>query len=242
MLEPQASGQWACAACTLLNAAASAQCQVCETPRLLALKPAAAAAEAAACAVTTSSTSSANADPNTFTVLTLNVWFDDYHDRLRMSRVVSEVRRLLPDFLCLQEVTAKLLSLLDPLLRQLGYSTQSALRHSYGEMLWWRSSSVSHVQQMQEPFHDSQQGRHLHLVQCVVRGKQLAAATVHLESEARNSAVRLAQLERALGRLRGMGLPFLLAGDTNLGKKDDAILAKDKAKMHGVDDGQCFDP
>jgi endonuclease/exonuclease/phosphatase family metal-dependent hydrolase len=168
------------------------------------------------------------------------VWFDDYHDSVRMSRVVSEVRRLQPDLLCLQEVNAKLLSMLDPQLRQLGYSTQSVLRYSYGEMLWWRSSSVSSVQLTQEPFHDSQQGRHMHVVRCVVRGTPLAAATVHLESEAQNSSVRLAQLERVLLRLQGMGTPFLLAGDTNLGKKDDAKLIGVKAITSSVNDGEVM--
>jgi hypothetical protein len=107
-------------------------------------------------------------------------------------------------------------------------------------MLWWRRARVSHVQLTQEPFRNSQQGRHVHIIQCVVAGSTLAVATVHLESEARNSAARLAQLELALGQLKGLGMPYVLAGDTNLGKKDDAILARDKAKMQGASDGQRF--
>ena len=222
-------GGWVCAVCTLENAASVARCDACET-----LRP---SPNPAPAAVHPPAPSSASASSSAFTVLTINVWFDDYHDNLRMRRVASEVRRLQPDFLCLQEVNAKLLSMLDPALRQLGYSTQSALLHSYGEMLWWRASSVTNVQLFQEPFHDSQQGRCVHVVQCVVRGRPLAAATVHLESEAQNSSVRLAQLGRSLQRLRRTNVPFLLAGDTNLGKKDDAILARDKTMMDGVHDG-----
>ncbi len=238
--EPDAGSEWACAACTLVNDVSHARCQACEAPRKAVNPVSAALVSAANAAATTASTSTSDAgsDHNTFTVLTLNLWFDEYHDRLRMSRVAREVRLLLPDFLCLQEVTPKLLSMLDPLLRQLGYSTQSTLRYAYGEMLWWRCARVSYVQLTQEPFHDSQQGRHLHVAQCVVCGHRLAAATVHLESEARNSAVRLAQLGRALGHLRSIGIPFVLAGDTNLGKKDDAVLGRDKAKLQGASDGQ----
>jgi len=154
-----------------------------------------------------------------------------------MRRVVFEVRRLQPDLLCLQEVTPQLLSLLEPPLRELGYCTRSVLQCAYGEMLWWRTASVSSAQLSQEAFHDSQQGRQLHVVRCVVRGRPLAAATVHLESEAHNSAVRLAQLARTLKQLQGMGMPFVLAGDTNLGKKDDAILSRDKTIMSGANDG-----
>ena len=169
--------------------------------------------------------SSSSATASTFSALTLNVWFQNYHCELRMELVVSEVRRLQPDLLCLQEVNTKLLKLLDPPLRELGYSTQSVLHYSYGEMLWWRVCRVTDVQLSQEPFHDSQQGRSLHLVRCVVGGRPLATATVHLESEAKNSSVRFAQLGRSLQQLRETGVPFLLAGDTNLNEKDDEILA-----------------
>jgi endonuclease/exonuclease/phosphatase family metal-dependent hydrolase len=154
-----------------------------------------------------------------------------------MRRVIFEVRRLQPDFLCLQEVTPQLLSLLEPLLIELGYRTQSVLRCTYGEMLWWRAASVSSVQLSQDAFQDSQQGRQLHVVRCVVRGRPLAAATVHLESEAQNCAVRLAQLGRTLQQLQGMGIPFVLAGDTNLGKKDDVMLSRNKTMMCGANDG-----
>ena len=221
---------WTCPVCTLENAAASARCDACETPRKDPT-PAAAAINPA------TPSPSAIAPTNTFTVLTLNVWFDSYHDVLRMRRVIFEVRRLQPDFLCLQEVTPQLLSLLEPLLIELGYRTQSVLRCTYGEMLWWRAASVSSVQLSQDAFQDSQQGRQLHVVRCVVRGRPLAAATVHLESEAQNCAVRLAQLGRTLQQLQGMGIPFVLAGDTNLGKKDDVMLSRNKTMMSGANDG-----
>ena len=181
--------------------------------------------------------SSSSADTSTFSVLTLNVWFQNYYCELRMERVVSEVRRLQPDLLCLQEVNKKLLKLLDLPLRQLGYSTQSVLQNSYGEMLWFRLCRVTDVQLSQQPFHDSQQGRSLHLVRCVVAGRPLATATVHLESEAANSSVRFAQLGRSLQQLQDTGVPFLLAGDTNLNEKDDTILASDNSVMRGVNDG-----
>ena len=181
--------------------------------------------------------SSSSADASTFSVLTLNVWFQNYYCELRMERVVSEVRRLQPDLLCLQEVNKKLLKLLDLPLRQLGYSTQSVLQNPYGEMLWFRLCRVTDVQLSQQPFHDSQQGRSLHLVRCVVAGRPLATATVHLESEAANSSVRFAQLGRSLQQLQDTGVPFLLAGDTNLNEKDDTILASDNSVMRGVNDG-----
>jgi hypothetical protein len=73
------------------------------------------------------------------------VWFDDYYNSLRIGRVASEVRRLEPHLLCLQEVNAKLLLMQDPQLRQLGYCTQSVLRYAHGKMLWWRSLSVQIV-------------------------------------------------------------------------------------------------
>jgi len=219
---------WICAVCTLQNTATVERCLACETRRQL-----------PACSSLCPSLS-ATEHTSTFSVLTLNVWFDDYHDNLRMGQISSEVRRLLPDFLCLQEVTAKLLTMLGPLLHQMGYCTQSVLRFSYGEMLWWRQSSVGHVQLTQEAFQDSQQGRHLHLVRCVIRGKPLAVATVHLESEAKNSSVRLAQLKRTLEQLQGTGMPFLLAGDTNMGKNDDKMISGDKKMMKDVNDGKCF--
>ncbi len=183
--------------------------------------------------------SSSSAKASTFSALTLNVWFQNYHCELRMERAVSEVRRLQPDLLCLQEVNKKLLKLLDPPLRELGYDTQSVLQNSYGEMLWWRACRVTDVQLSQEPFHDSQQGRSLHLVRCVVSGRLLVTATVHLESEQKNSSVRFAQLGRSLQQLHGTGVPFLLAGDTNLNEKDDEIFALDTSMMNGVNDGGC---
>ena len=186
--------------------------------------------------------SSSFATASTFSALTLNVWFQNYHCELRTELVVSEVRRLQPDLLCLQEVNTKLLKLLDPPLRELGYSTQSVLHYSYGEMLWWRVCRVTDVQLSQEPFHDSQQGRSLHLVRCVVGGRPLATATVHLESEAKNSSVRFAQLGRSLQQLRETGVPFLLAGDTNLNEKDDEILAGFKRERFVGDSEEVVAP
>jgi endonuclease/exonuclease/phosphatase family metal-dependent hydrolase len=165
------------------------------------------------------------------------VWFDSYYDHLRMRHIASEVRRLQPDFICLQEVNAQLLLMLGPLLEQLGYCTQSALRHSYGEMLWWRTSTICCVLFMQEAFQDSMQGRQLHIMRCLIRGEPFAIATVHLESESKNSSTRLKQLGVALQRLRGLAVPFILAGDTNFGKKDDAMISADKI-MAGVVDGE----
>jgi endonuclease/exonuclease/phosphatase family metal-dependent hydrolase len=215
--------------CTLENAAAAARCDACDTARPD-LTP-------AAFARNPPTPPPSAAPPSTFTILTLNLWFDSYHGSLRMRRVALEVRRLQPDILCLQEVTPQLLSLLEPPLRELGYCTRSLLLASYGEMLWWRAASVSSVQLSQDAFHDSQQGRQLHVARCMVRGRPLAVATVHLESEAHNSAVRLAQLGRTLRQLQGIGMPFVLAGDTNLGKKDDAVLSRDKTIMGGASDG-----
>jgi endonuclease/exonuclease/phosphatase family metal-dependent hydrolase len=219
---------WICSMCTLQNTADVERCVACETRRQI-----------PACSSSYLSLS-ATAQSNAFSVLTLNVWFEDYHDNLRMGQISTEVRRLLPDFLCLQEMTAKLLTMLGPLLHQLGYCTRSVLCFSYGEMLWWRQTSVGQVQLTQEAFQDSQQGRHLHLVRCVIRGKPLAVATVHFESEAKNSSVRLAQLRRTLEQLQSTGMPFLLAGDTNLGKKDDKMITGDKKMMKDVDDGVWF--
>jgi len=108
-----------------------------------------------------------------------------------------------------------------------------------GEMLWWRQSSVGHVQLTQEAFQDSQQGRHLHLAVRYPR-RPLAVATVHLESEAKTPPCVLRNSRRTLEQLQGTGMPFLLAGDTNIGKNDDKMISGDKKMLKDVNDGKFF--
>jgi endonuclease/exonuclease/phosphatase family metal-dependent hydrolase len=230
-LEKNGSSKWACSDCTLLNDEADSTCLVCEAARLSGVISATSSALSTSrsssstssrstnlCA--TSLSSSARSTAPGFTVMSINVWFETVEDRIRMESIADTVRAKIPDFLCLQEITDDLLMLLRPLLTAAGYSTSSSLQsRAYGEMLWWRQSTVCCARAQQRPF-ESAMGRQLHRIDATVRGRQVAVFTSHLESLAANSTLRKKQLAQALLELSAGGMPAVFAGDTNLGARD----------------------
>lgn len=225
--------EWECKNCTVLNQASDNACAVCGALTVAFEEPPLNIPSVSSIVQSCSSVSSniqslaSNCTSNSsksqqVSVFSLNIWFEDFHDEIRMRAIAAEVKHRSPDFITFQEVNISLLSMLSPLLHVEGFKTQSSLRdRRYGEMIWWNTNTVSDVTFVQEEF-VSNMGRNLHTLQATVRGQRIAGGTFHLESLQENSMFRMEQLSDSMKRLTSSKLPFFCAGDTNFGKRDDS--------------------
>jgi endonuclease/exonuclease/phosphatase family metal-dependent hydrolase len=176
-----------------------------------------------------SALSGANALSGTvrFTILTLNVWFEECNNSLRMAHIADNIGKLRPHFVGLQEVTTQLLALLHPLLLHHGYVRVGNLSgRPYGELVYARTEVVTIVERQEIQFQvqfggpGSNMCRQLTLVRVTIQGQPLVFATAHLESLKESKALRLAQLAFTFRALDRMNQAWVFAGDTNISKSD----------------------
>jgi len=168
-----------------------------------------------------------------YTIMSFNICFNTASNIAeRMLVLFSEIERLLPDIVCLQEMTQEAVEVLHPLLTTLHYITHAQLASSskIGVVLYIRKSTFHILQYDQMPFlhnDSSLHERHLHIVhvECAKTGTRILCATAHLETGAKAQDKRRRQFEHAIKTLRTLcqeqqNVGFVFAGDTNLGPFD----------------------
>ena len=145
------------------------------------------------------------------TLLTYNVWFDDVHQRTRLTALSSLIDSLQPDIIALQEVTPPMLALLQrsTALRQYWLSPHPTAAPYFTLLLSRRQPVATY----RIPF-ISQMGRDVTAMVVDVRGEEggrregevrrLIVATSHLESLWQSKERRAQQLKQALGTLNSM--------------------------------------
>eukprot|EP00029_Vermamoeba_vermiformis_P005461 TRINITY_DN1904_c0_g1_i1.p1 TRINITY_DN1904_c0_g1~~TRINITY_DN1904_c0_g1_i1.p1 ORF type:complete len:327 (-),score=7.09 TRINITY_DN1904_c0_g1_i1:85-1065(-) len=125
---------------------------------------------------------SLSTNTRTLKFLTYNIWFADFHSRVRWQGLADLVRDNDPDFICFQEVTRPFLEVLvaQPWVRE-KYVSSDAIGNtfqSYGVVIL---SKYPCRKFELHPF-PSGMGRSLLIGQFYVNGEELAVATSHLES------------------------------------------------------------
>jgi endonuclease/exonuclease/phosphatase family metal-dependent hydrolase len=188
-------------------------------------------------------------------VYTMNVWLSDEHMQARMLAIIDSISQHTPDVLCLQEVTPKNFRLLDCLIRELGYRSQSTIGEKrFGEMLYYNANTLTLQAFEQRPFPESTMKRDLHILHATLKTSQqhIIFATAHFEPGRERKNMRLQQARFTLNTLENQSIvhtncAWVFAGDTNLSHFDEVHLpqgALDVWQATGSDPSkkQTWDP
>jgi endonuclease/exonuclease/phosphatase family metal-dependent hydrolase len=154
---------------------------------------------------------------HTFSILTYNIWFEnavglDY--KQRVSRIVAEIKTIMPDIIGLQEVIYPLWTA--DLIRTLGYKIIiSPSSRPYQELLAINPNvfTVDKINIIKFP--GSVMGRELLIAGMHFKGEEIHVGVSHLESLFQYEHERMKQLHTVFKELGKMKNAFFLA-DTNL--------------------------
>jgi len=160
--------------------------------------------------------------PDTLTVVTLNLWHDQHDWPSRLQRIVTELRPLRPDVVCLQEVLQNpgLRNQAETLAESLGCHVQFASVDGperpkrYGNAILTPHEVVTAGSRNLEPADDYRAVAH---VRFTWRGREVDAYSTHLHHTPEGGHIRATQIRHLLAYVdstRGDG-PVVLAGDFN---------------------------
>lgn len=177
---------------------------------------------AAAALILVAPTTAAAARTDTLTVVTLNLWHDQRDWPKRLDRIVSELRRMRPDVVCLQEVlqNPSLRNQAETLGDSLGCHVQFASVDGperpkrYGNAILTPHPVQVGDSRSLEPVDDYRAVAH---VRFAWRGRVIDAYSTHLHHTPAGGAIRGTQIRHLLAYVdstRGEG-PVVLAGDFN---------------------------
>lgn len=159
---------------------------------------------------------------DTLTVVTLNLWHDQHDWPKRLARIVTELRELRPDVLCLQEClqNPNLRNQAESLADSLGCSPQFAsvdpagAPKRYGNAVLTPHKVLASAERNLAPADDYRAVAH---VRFAWRGREVDAYSTHLHHTPEGGAIRTTQIRHLLAWVdstRGNG-PIVLAGDFN---------------------------
>ena len=160
--------------------------------------------------------------PDTLTVVTLNLWHDQHDWPSRLKRIVTELRPLRPDVVCLQEVLQNpgLRNQAETLAESLGCHVQFASVDGperpkrYGNAILTPHEVVTGESRNLEPVDDYRVVAH---VRFAWRGREIDAYSTHLHHTPEGGRIRATQIRHLLAYVdstRGKG-PVVLGGDFN---------------------------
>jgi len=160
--------------------------------------------------------------PDTLTVVTLNLWHDQHDWPSRLQRIVTELRPLRPDVVCLQEVLQNpgLRNQAETLAESLGCHVQFASVDGperpkrYGNAILTPHEVVIGESRNLEPTDDYRAVAHVRLKW---RGREIDAYSTHLHHTPEGGRIRATQIHHLLAYVdstRGQG-PVVLGGDFN---------------------------
>ncbi len=159
---------------------------------------------------------------DTLTVVTLNLWHDQHEWPKRLERIVSELRQMRPDVICLQEVlqNPNLRNQAETLADSLGCHVQFASVDGperpkrYGNAILTPHRVLAGAARNLEPVDDYRAVAHLRFD---YHGTTIDAYSTHLHHTPEGGAIRATQIRHLLAYVdstRGAG-PVVLAGDFN---------------------------
>ncbi len=161
-----------------------------------------------------------------FCVFSLNIWAMNVFVTQRMRAILQCAIHNKTDVLMLQEVTAKSLNVLAPLLKAAGFSTKSVLNENrqFCEMLYYKDSTFAPVtfkQTLLQPYATA--GREFHELHAIHKqtGKHVLLATAHLETGLKGQLLRARQFAYLQVHFQEQKLPWIFGGDTNMAYYQD---------------------
>jgi tyrosyl-DNA phosphodiesterase 2 len=155
------------------------------------------------------------------TLVTFNVWFDDYFAEERYRAIADLLRREMPDVMVFQEITQAALNVLlaQPWIRE-HYCRAAVVGDSVGNygMLMLSRLPTANVTYTRLP---TRLSRGFLQAQFTINGSPLVVCSVHLDSGKRSARLRARQLRRLFLALRSADDAALL-GDFNMRDQENA--------------------
>jgi len=166
---------------------------------------------------------------NKICVYSLNVWMNHMFIKERMLAIFQDIESRRPDILMFQEVTVHSYSVLNDLLRSIGFSTRSQLKpdtKKFSEMLYFNTRTMEALDFEQlnlEP--EATMKRECHVLRALhkVSQKRMVFATAHLETGKDRKELRERQFRHLQFVLEQKQLPWIFGGDTNMGHDQDYL-------------------
>jgi endonuclease/exonuclease/phosphatase family metal-dependent hydrolase len=152
-----------------------------------------------------------------FTIISYNIWFQMKDRRARTIALGDILKKSNADVICLQEVTANVLTYLKHILEEYKYMYPNEIS-SYGDVIFSKHEIIKH-----EIYHYkvSDMGRNLKLITILINGKEINIASTHFESEfTEYNLIKRGQYQRA-GQLLGSLDTVIFCTDTNISNDGD---------------------
>ncbi|WP_422743209.1 endonuclease/exonuclease/phosphatase family protein [Mycobacterium sp. WMMD1722] len=165
-----------------------------------------------------------DAGPDTLTLATFNIWFDEYHAEQRYRAISELLAQRLPDVVVLQEVTPAALDIVDSQdwVRQ-HYRRAAVVGAGVGNygMVVLSRLAMSDVTYTPLP---TRLSRGFLRASCTVGGTELVVCNIHLDSGKHSAGLRVRQLRRIFRALRRAGDAVVL-GDFNMRDAENRHIA-----------------
>jgi tyrosyl-DNA phosphodiesterase 2 len=160
-------------------------------------------------------------DRDDLTLVTFNIWFDDYFAEERYRAIADLLRREMPDVMVFQEITQAALNVLlaQPWIRE-HYYLAAVVGDSVGNygMLMLSRLPTANVTYTRLP---TRLSRGFLQAQFTINGSPLVVCSVHLDSGKRSARLRARQLRRLFLALRSADDAVVL-GDFNMRDHENA--------------------
>jgi len=157
-------------------------------------------------------------DEQTLSLLTYNIWFDEYRRIQRLESLLAIIQVYNPDIICLQEVVPAVGEVIKANLEhdyKLVHPEQ--ILNTYGCMILSKLKGKTRTKQF-----DTRMGRELLIIDIEVNGKKISVGTMHYESE--------------FGDQRILKYKQYVESESHLSLSDNTILAADTNSVNSRDE------
>lgn len=164
---------------------------------------------------------------NELTVLSLNIWFDEYCIMERTNALLACIYKYNPDVICLQEVRPIIYEKLIKNLKKYEYHYPKNIKYNYGCVIFskYKISKCATI-----PFKKSNMGRELIIAKIDYQNKEIVICTTHLESEFNKDSpnfIKADQIDESFNVLENIYQQYrnvIFCLDSNLTAEDEISL------------------
>ena len=166
--------------------------------------------------------------PDSISILTFNIWFDDRNLKERTSRIIDIISRHKPDLVCLQEVTSVSFKLIKHKLHDYEiFQVFEELENPYGCCILTKIKTIEVVDPYYYDYPDT--NMHRRIVGCEVKIRDtnyvFHVLTTHLESGSPEKDIRNRQFDIINEVIKDLE-NVIIAGDFNICSNSEPVIQK----------------